>query len=343
MNIDTDAKPYQIAGAKFLASHERAILSDAPGLGKTLQTLIALDYSDIGPLDNILVIAPLSVLPGWQKDAIKWTEWRRFTIYRRKDTLPKNPGHALVPWTDLVVMRDKLLQIDWKVIVVDEAHRLKQMASDGQPGWGEVVRDLIGPPAPLDTLYPPVRLFAHTNTTESKTPVRKENQMNPQDSKSPTSSPGVADAMRAVAAAFVTLAQRMEEVESAVNSMWKDATQDASKTVTAPAVTAAQVSAEVKVETKPELKVEVKSDVPASVQPPVATTKAVIKPIPHDVFLPRQVQYLGDRVSDQAGYMARRDKIVAGIKQVSGKSDAKIASLTDEQRGELAALLGISA
>ena len=171
--------------------------------------------------------------------------------------------------------------------------------------------------------------------------------MNPQDSKSPTSSPGVADAMRAVAAAFVTLAQRMEEVESAVNSMWKDSTQDAGKTFTAPAVTTAQVSAEVKVETKPELKVEVKADVPAhvpaSVQPPVATTQAVIKPIPQAVFLPLQVQYLGDRLSDESGYMERRGKIVDGIKKVCGNSDTKIKDLTDQQRGELAAILGISA
>lgn len=339
MNIETDAKPYQLAGAKFLASHERAVLADAPGLGKTLQTLIALDYSDIGPLDNVLVIAPLSVLPGWQKDAIKWTEWRRFTIHRRKDVVPRTPGHALVPWTDLVVMRDKLLQIDWKVIVVDEAHRLKQMASDGQPGWGEVVRDLIGPPAPLDTLYPPVRLFAHTNTTEPKTPVRKENKMNPQDSKSPTASPGVAESMRAVAAAFVTLAQQMEEVESVVNSMWKDATQEAGNTSNGPVVALLNSTSPAPVAAAVETQQKVKVEPPAVVEAP----KVAAKPMPLSVFHPLHLQYMGDRVTDPEGYLARRGKIVEGLKQVSGKSDAKIASLTDEQRGELAALLGISA
>ena len=340
-------KPYQSAGAEFLAAHERAVLADAPGLGKTLQTLLALDLASIGPLDNVLVVAPLSVLPGWQKDAIKWTEWRRFSIYRRKDTLPKNPGHALVPWTDLVVMRDKLLTIPWRVIVVDEAHRLKQMASDGQPGWGEVIRDIIGPPAPLDTLYPPIRLFAHTNTTPTK--CAKGNPVNPNPTSGTPVVPPISEAWRAVAAAIITLADRFDaernqlapsaaELKPVLVGAQQYTTVGAGaaievKETTAPAASSAQT-----VVTEP-----TPAAAPRAESAPAQASVTPAKPMTKEQFLPLQVQYLGDRVTDQAGYMTRRDKIVAAVAAISGSKDAKVASLTDEQRGELAARLGIVA
>ena len=164
MTLLRPVKPYQEEGARFLAAWDRGILADAPGLGKTVQTLLALDLAGIGPLSNVLVVAPLSVLPCWKKEAIKWTEWRRFTIVRRNDSITKTPGHTLVPWTDLVVMKDRLMQIKWDVVILDEAHRLKQMASDGQPGWGEVVRDLVGPPTlPLDSPETPGIVFGEAN------------------------------------------------------------------------------------------------------------------------------------------------------------------------------------
>jgi hypothetical protein len=337
-------KPYQAAGAEFLAAHERAVLADAPGLGKTLQTLLALDLAGIGPLDNVLVVAPLSVLPGWQKDAIKWTEWRRFSIYRRKDALPKNPGHALVPWTDLVVMRDKLLTIPWRVIVVDEAHRLKQMASDGQPGWGEVIRDIIGPPAPLDTLYPPIRLFAHTNTPP--TTCAKGNPVNPTKTPSTPNVPTLSDAWRAVAAAIVTLADRLDG-DFSYSVRPEDATVSL---VVAPATETKTASTQTTVKTKPEAKVEVKAEPkietkveaqPAESAPAPAAAIVTASPMTNEQFLPLQVQYLGDRITDPKGYDERRDKIVAGKAAVSGVPNSKIKELTDQQRGELAVRLGI--
>jgi hypothetical protein len=61
-------------------------------------------------------------------------------------------------------MKDRLMQIKWDVVILDEAHRLKQMASDGQPGWGEVVRDLVGPPTlSLDTSETPGIVFGEAN------------------------------------------------------------------------------------------------------------------------------------------------------------------------------------
>jgi hypothetical protein len=61
-------------------------------------------------------------------------------------------------------MKDRLMQIKWDVVILDEAHRLKQMASDGQPGWGEVVRDLVGPPTlPLDSPETPGIVFGEAN------------------------------------------------------------------------------------------------------------------------------------------------------------------------------------
>jgi hypothetical protein len=61
-------------------------------------------------------------------------------------------------------MLRRLMQIKWDVVILDEAHRLKQMASDGQPGWGEAVRDLVGPPTlPLDSPETPGIVFGEAN------------------------------------------------------------------------------------------------------------------------------------------------------------------------------------
>ena len=67
--------PYQLTGAAWLASKTRAMLLDAPGLGKSCQ---AIRGADLLGLRNILVIVPASTRVNWGR------EWFRFSPLDRR-------------------------------------------------------------------------------------------------------------------------------------------------------------------------------------------------------------------------------------------------------------------
>ena len=100
--------PYQEKGVAFLAGRERAYLADGMGLGKSVQALAAAKRLN---LRKVLVIAPAATLPNWRSEAEIWGV----------------PG-----WTfEAVSYADKRLRNgtfngeDWDVVIVDEAHYIK--------------------------------------------------------------------------------------------------------------------------------------------------------------------------------------------------------------------------
>ncbi|CAL8087582.1 unnamed protein product [Calicophoron daubneyi] len=143
--------PYQMEGVRWLwhAYHNRvnAVLADEMGLGKTVQ-VIALLYSlwkedkDYGPF---LIAAPLSTLLNWEREFEVWAPELHVIVYTGdKNTrsviqdyefhIP-NFGelaafHVLITSHELACIdRPVLQQFEWSVLVVDEAHRLKNKQS----------------------------------------------------------------------------------------------------------------------------------------------------------------------------------------------------------------------
>ncbi len=132
------------------------------GLGKTIQTAIYINYiaSSLGNRGPFLIIAPLSTLLHWKREFDRWTDLNtvvysgnaddRSTIreleFAFKVDRPKNNNQKqnylarcsqkgskiwmvqVVITTPEYLMTDdssELEAIDWEVLVVDEAHRLK--------------------------------------------------------------------------------------------------------------------------------------------------------------------------------------------------------------------------
>lgn len=101
--------PYQEAGVEFLAGRKAAMLADDPGLGKSAQAIRACDAAIVL---RVLVICPASVVENWKREIVQ---------YRQGD------------WTAYVTSFDKavgadfkrLLADQWDVLIVDEAHYLK--------------------------------------------------------------------------------------------------------------------------------------------------------------------------------------------------------------------------
>ena len=65
--------PFQRTGIKFLIDHERALLGDEMGLGKSIQAIVAIRFLlRMGKVTNCLVLCPKSVLTDWDKKLWEW-------------------------------------------------------------------------------------------------------------------------------------------------------------------------------------------------------------------------------------------------------------------------------
>ncbi|CAO3643500.1 unnamed protein product [Cunninghamella blakesleeana] len=138
-------RDYQLAGVEWLISlwenGLNGILADEMGLGKTLQTISFIahlkDKKVTGPF---LVVTPLSTLANWVNEFKRFTPTISVILYHgtkdqrqhmvnRKMKLKDQTEYSfpIVVTSYEIIMNDrKLLQkYNWKYIVVDEGHRLK--------------------------------------------------------------------------------------------------------------------------------------------------------------------------------------------------------------------------
>lgn len=113
-------RPYQEAGADFLAARESAILGDSMGLGKTATAALALRRTQAL---RVLWVAPAATLPGLRRELPRWG---------LPDPVVVSPSANLeAPLLLLSVdaaaaYRDRLLRSPcFDVMVLDEAHTCK--------------------------------------------------------------------------------------------------------------------------------------------------------------------------------------------------------------------------
>lgn len=117
--------PYQETGVDFLAGRKFALLADFMGLGKTAQTVRALDWI---AAEDVLVIGPAIVRSGWVKAFHRWSPIGHevAAINTGRDPLPGRG--AIICSYELATakaMRKRLLARRFDVLVLDEAHYLK--------------------------------------------------------------------------------------------------------------------------------------------------------------------------------------------------------------------------
>lgn len=110
--------PYQVDGARFLASRRRAILGDGMGLGKTPQAIRA---ADIVCAHEVLVLCPAIGRAMWRRSFARWgrvprrVEVYSYTKYAKDRKLRRS-------------VEARAAEID--VLILDEAHYLKNRDSD---------------------------------------------------------------------------------------------------------------------------------------------------------------------------------------------------------------------
>lgn len=121
--------PYQEVGAAFLSAKEQALLADEMGLGKSAQVIVGCDL--VGAFD-ILIVCPAAVRINWDR------EFHRFSPMDRPSTIIETgkdkpaKGVNIVSY-DLLASNEKLRNtlkgMKWDVLVLDEAHYLKERSA----------------------------------------------------------------------------------------------------------------------------------------------------------------------------------------------------------------------
>ena len=150
-----EMRDYQVRGLNWMIglfeNGINGILADEMGLGKTLQTISLLGY--MKHYRNIpgphMVISPKSTLTNWMNEFKRWCPTlnpicligdaqKRAELVR--DTLLGNPnGWDVVVTSYEMIIREKavLKKFNWRYLVIDEAHRIKNEKSK----LSEIVRE----------------------------------------------------------------------------------------------------------------------------------------------------------------------------------------------------------
>ncbi|XP_062853633.1 chromodomain-helicase-DNA-binding protein 6 [Trichomycterus rosablanca] len=143
-------REYQLEGMNWLLfnwyNRKNCILADEMGLGKTIQSITFLyEIFLMGLRGPFLIIAPLSTITNWEREFRTWTEINvivyhgsqisrqmilQYEMYHRDEQGNVMAGqfkfHGVITTFEMI-MADcpELKKINWRCVVIDEAHRLK--------------------------------------------------------------------------------------------------------------------------------------------------------------------------------------------------------------------------
>lgn len=117
-------RAYQRAGIRGLADRPAALLADEQGLGKTIQVV---GLANLLGLSRILVVCPASLRLNWAREITAWHlhSLSCAALLSGRDEVPAED--PVVVSYDLVTgaFYDALVSQRWEMIVVDEAHYIK--------------------------------------------------------------------------------------------------------------------------------------------------------------------------------------------------------------------------
>ena len=120
--------PHQIEGVAFLLGRRRSILADDMGLGKTRQSAIAM--AEARPDGPYLVVCPAAVKTNWSRElALALPDAKTHIVGPDPPPPPEFDGWAIINYDILGRHLASLKEHEWKGLVFDEAHYLKNHRS----------------------------------------------------------------------------------------------------------------------------------------------------------------------------------------------------------------------
>uniref|UniRef100_A0A670JPR4 Chromodomain helicase DNA binding protein 6 n=1 Tax=Podarcis muralis TaxID=64176 RepID=A0A670JPR4_PODMU len=143
-------REYQLEGMNWLLfnwyNRKNCILADEMGLGKTIQSITFLsEIYLMGLRGPFLIIAPLSTITNWEREFRTWTEMNAIVyhgsqisrqmiqqyemVYRDPQGNPLSglfKFHVVITTFEMILADcPELKKIQWRCVIIDEAHRLK--------------------------------------------------------------------------------------------------------------------------------------------------------------------------------------------------------------------------
>ncbi len=139
-SVNAELRPYQQLGLNWLQFLRHyalgGILADDMGLGKTLQTLVHIQVEkDAGRLKRpALIVAPVSLLGNWQREAARFCPDLRCLVLHgkeRHELAESLHDHDIVitPYSLLERDRERWLKVKWHLVVLDEAQNIKNAST----------------------------------------------------------------------------------------------------------------------------------------------------------------------------------------------------------------------
>ncbi|XP_028667855.1 chromodomain-helicase-DNA-binding protein 6 isoform X2 [Erpetoichthys calabaricus] len=145
-----ELREYQLEGMNWLLfnwyNRKNCILADEMGLGKTIQSITFLfEIFLMGLRGPFLIIAPLSTITNWEREFRTWTDMnvivyhgsqisrqmiQQYEMFYKDEQGLTLPGifkfHAIITTFEMILADcPELKKIQWRCVVIDEAHRLK--------------------------------------------------------------------------------------------------------------------------------------------------------------------------------------------------------------------------
>jgi len=170
LNLKHNLFPYQELGVAFLDTvpNRGAIIADAPGLGKTIETLA---WLSLYPNKSTIIIVPASVKRNWAREAEKWIPGRSVqVIMSGKDKIDISANITIVNYDLLWKLKDDLVQIKPDIVVFDECTYLKERKAQRTKAailMGKTAKYVIGLSG-TPIINRPIEFFNMLNLIEPK-------------------------------------------------------------------------------------------------------------------------------------------------------------------------------
>jgi SWI/SNF-related matrix-associated actin-dependent regulator 1 of chromatin subfamily A len=119
--------PHQADGVVFLISKKRAILGDDMGLGKTRQAIVALNVA--APSGVILIVCPASLKLNWKREILMVDPAARIETVGYDKEAVDSPRWVIVNYDLLSKHANRLHDIPWTGVILDEAHFIKNASA----------------------------------------------------------------------------------------------------------------------------------------------------------------------------------------------------------------------